>query len=108
MNQRRLFIVQQLVWVAGGFAISLAISFLLPFPYSMGATMAVFLIISYAVRYWAIRRIKRAYSSTVSFSNNLLGSDPLERKLEFRCTTCGTSHNLRECPRCGSRAVRAG
>ncbi|MEP0825626.1 MAG: hypothetical protein HRF40_09080 [Nitrososphaera sp.] len=108
MNQQKKFLIQQIGWIAGGFAIGLAISSILPFPYALGAMMVVFLAISYAVRFWAIRRIKRAYSSAASFSSNMLRSDPLERKLEFRCTTCGTSHKLRECPKCGSKAVRAG
>jgi hypothetical protein len=58
--QGRAFLVQQMIGIAIGFAISLAISFLVPFPYSLGIMMGVFLGISYAIRAWAMRKIRRS------------------------------------------------
>ena len=107
MNLQRAFLIQQVIWIAVGFAVSLAISSILPFPYSMGAAMVVFMIMSFAIRAWAVKRIMRARASGASFPNNLLSSGP-EKGLEFHCMVCGTQHRDRECPKCGSRAVRAG
>ena len=57
--QGRAFLIQQIIWIAIGFAISLAISFLVPFPYSLGIMMGIFLGLSYAIRAWAMRKIRR-------------------------------------------------
>lgn len=110
MNQQRSFLIQQIVWISSGFAVGLATSFLLPFPASLGATMIIFVALSYAIRAWAMRKLKSSYASSLSsqqsFSGTFLGLGPIGKKLEFHCIVCGFCHKKRECPKCGSRAVR--
>lgn len=108
MNQQRAFLIQQIAWISAGFALGLLISFVLPFPASVGATMIIFVALSYAVKAWAMRKLKGSYASSQSFSGTFLGLGQFEKKLEFRCMVCGLHHNKRECPKCGSKAVRAG
>lgn len=104
INQQKFFLTQQLAWIAVCFAISLAVSAVV----ALGAIMIVLLAVLYAVKAWAISRIRGMHLSAASFPNNLPLSIQNLQALEFHCMVCGTSHKNRECPKCGSRAVRAG
>ncbi len=56
-----------------------------------------------------IRSWYKSYSSLHSghgWDRNLNNS--LYRPLLFSCMNCGNVHNKAECPKCGSKAVRAG
>jgi hypothetical protein len=107
-HQGRAFLLQQVIWIAIGFAISLAISFLVPFPYSLGIMMGVFLGMSYAIRAWAMRKIRHSASFfNESISDHILGFNH-GKALNFCCMNCGSKHDKRECPNCGSKARRAG
>ena len=109
MDQRRAFLIQQIIWIAIGFALSLAISLVVPFPYSFGVMMIVFLGISYAVRAWAMMKIRHLGSSYFNESvyDHILGFNH-GNALNFYCMNCGYKHNKRECPNCGSKARRIG
>jgi hypothetical protein len=101
INQQKFFLTQQLAWIAVCFAVSLAVSAAV----ALGTIMIVFLAVLYAVKAWAVR-IRGMHLSP--FPNNLPFSIQNPQALEFHCMVCGTSHKNRECPKCGSRAVRAG
>jgi hypothetical protein len=109
MDQRRTFLIQQIIWIAIGFALSLTISLVVPFPYSFGVMMIVFLGISYAVRAWAMMKIRHLgnYFNESSVSDYILGFNH-GNALNFYCMNCGYKHNKRECPDCGSKARRIG
>ncbi len=108
MDQRRAFLVQQIIWLAIGFAVSLAISQVVPFPYSLGVMMIVFLGISYAVRAWAMMKIRHSLNHfNESVSDYILGFNRA-KALNFYCMNCGLKHDKRECPNCGSKARRIG
>jgi hypothetical protein len=107
-HQQRAFLIQQTIWIAIGFAISFAISFLVPFPYSLGIMMGVFLGISYAIRAWAMRKIRESAGDfNESIYDSILGFNH-GKALKFYCMNCGAKHDKRECPKCGSKARRAG
>ena len=108
MDQRRFFLIQQMIWVALGFAVSLIISLVIPFPYSFGLMMIVFLGISYAVRAWAMMKIRHSGSYfNESVSDYILGFKH-GNALNFYCMNCGFKHNKRECPNCGGKARKIG
>ncbi len=108
MDRRRAFLLQQIIWLAIGFAASLAISLVVPFPYSLGVMMIVFLVISYAVRARAMMKIRRSGSHfNEALSNYILGFNQ-GKALNFYCMNCGFKHGKRECPHCGSKARRVG
>ena len=95
-HQGRVFLVQQIIWIAIGFAISLAISFLVPFPYSLGLMMGVFLGISYAIRAWAMRKIRRSAGHfNESIYDYILGFSQ-GKALKFYCMNCGSKHDKRD------------
>lgn len=111
MDKRRAFLIQQIIWIAIGFAASLAISLVVPFTYSFGVMMIVFLGISYAVRTWAMMKIRHSGSSSyfdTSVSDYIVGRFNRGKALNFYCMNCGFKHDKRECPNCGSKARRIG
>jgi hypothetical protein len=79
------------------FAIALAISFIVPFPFSLIAIVGALLFVSYYVR----RRQVRIGSSMFGGSGNR--SDPLN----YYCMNCGR-HNQAACTKCGSKMKRVG
>jgi hypothetical protein len=107
-HQGRAFLIQQIIWIAIGFAISLAISFLIPFPYSLGIMLCVFLGISYGIRGWAMRKIRRSAGDfNESIYDYILGFNQ-GKALKFYCMICGFKHDKRVCPKCGSKARKVG
>jgi hypothetical protein len=107
-HQGRAFLIQQIIWIAIGFAISLAISFLVPFPYSLGIMMGAFLGMSYAIRAWAMGKIRQSAGDfNESIYDHILGFNR-GKALKFYCMNCGSKHDKRECPKCGSKARRVG
>jgi hypothetical protein len=78
------------------FAIALAISFIVPFPFSLIAIIGALLFVGYYVRR---RQFGRIGSSM--FGNP---SGPLN----YYCMNCGRRHNQAACPKCGSKMKRVG
>jgi hypothetical protein len=98
----RKFFSTQMMWIGISLAISLALSFLLPFPISLVAIIAVFLSISYLTRRMQMRHMGIRGSISTSF----LGGD--SSKVNYYCLSCGYKHSDSACPRCGSKMRRAG
>ncbi|HKG29908.1 MAG TPA: hypothetical protein VKA91_01450 [Nitrososphaeraceae archaeon] len=99
MSNNRQFLLQQLMWIAIYFAISLAISIIIPFPFSLVAIIGVVLLLSFYVRK---RMMKRVGFGMGNFS--MFGSS----SINYYCMSCGTKHNEVACPKCGSKMKRVG
>lgn len=94
--------------------IALAISFILPFPISLVVLVLVLFSVNIIRTEVALRRagvggIKGLYKSFSSSGfhrgiRNGLVSTPLK----FYCMNCGYEHRKIMCPKCGSKAVKAG
>jgi hypothetical protein len=87
-------------------AIGLAISFIVPFPFSFIAIIGTILFVSYYVRRGQSGGIglfgsfsRFGGSGDQSSSNN---------SLNYYCMNCGTRHNQSACPKCGSKMKRVG
>jgi len=87
-------------------AIGLAISFIVPFPFSFIAIIGTILFVSYYVRRrqsWGIGLFgsfsRFGGSGNQSSSNN---------SLNYYCMNCGTRHIQSACPKCGSKMKRVG
>jgi hypothetical protein len=80
-------------------AIALAISFIVPFPFSFIAIMGTILFVSYYVRRRQFGRIGLSGIGNQSSSNS---------SLNYYCMNCGTKHNRAACPKCGSKMKRVG
>ncbi|OLC22525.1 MAG: hypothetical protein AUH71_06230 [Thaumarchaeota archaeon 13_1_40CM_4_48_7] len=97
-NSKR-FMQTQMMWIVLSLGISFALSFLIPFPYSLFAIVGVFLGINYFMRKKQLRMMGRMGGISSMFGGG-------EKPVVFYCITCGFKHNKRSCPRCGSTGRR--
>jgi hypothetical protein len=90
------------MWIAISMAISLALAFLLPFPFDIIAIIAVFLSINYFIRQ---RQMRKMGLNAWSFFGSAAG--PRNQNVNYYCINCGTRHNQAACPNCGSKLKKA-
>ena len=89
------------------------VSLILPFPISFVASIIVILALS-IIRADIIMKkagmggIKGWYKSLTSTESGRQGTGYLLDPIKFSCMVCGKEHNKTACPKCGSKAVRAG
>ncbi len=103
-------------WLLIYMGIGLAISFIVPFPISLGVLLLVFVLINVYRTDRALRRqgrggIKGLYKSMSSVANSTsgLGAEGFEYSpIKFYCMNCGCEHRNDACPKCGSKAVKVG
>jgi hypothetical protein len=91
------FILQQLKWISIYFAISIIISFIIPFPYSIIVIIPIVLFLSFYIRRKEMRKLGADNYSM--FNSN---------KVNYYCMACGTKHDNMMCPKCGSKMKRIG
>jgi predicted RNA-binding Zn-ribbon protein involved in translation (DUF1610 family) len=89
--------MQQLLGIGVGLAISVSVSIVVPFPYSMGVMIPIFLAMGYFVRRQSLKKMRMLQPSVL-----------VRNSVQFYCTNCGTEHNQRSCPKCGSTSTRIG
>jgi hypothetical protein len=101
-------------WMGISLAISIAISLILPFPWSLAAVIGLFLLLdSYLIRK-ASRRMRNGYSensvfdSLLSLFNSGRGRMANNPSLKYCCISCGVQHKQISCPKCGSKVKRVG
>jgi predicted RNA-binding Zn-ribbon protein involved in translation (DUF1610 family) len=100
------FLKYQGIWLIISLGISFAISFLLPFPISLVAIIGLYVIISYYVRRRQMRMMGMlGNGGGPSFGGSIFGN---QKAVQFYCMSCGTKHNERACPNCGSNMTKVG
>jgi len=87
-----------MIWMVITLGMSIAISLVVPFPYSFVVIIGVFLGINYFMRKKQLRMMG------MGGMGSLFGGH--ERAVTFYCMNCGFKHNDRSCPRCGSTGTR--
>jgi len=103
INNKKQFLLNQLVWLGISFGISLTISFLLPFPISLAVIFGVFILLNMYMRRVILKRMNAVGGSMSSMLNTSNGSS-----LKYYCMACGTRHKEAACPKCGSKMKRIG
>lgn len=101
------YVGELLIWLGIYLFISIAISFVFRFPMSLVVFFVVFLLIQFVrayVRNKKSGKMKFRDFFSPSSSSSMFGFRPVK----YYCMNCGTPHNLRECPKCGSRSKRVG
>jgi hypothetical protein len=106
------------IWLTVYLGIGLAISFIVPFPISFIVAVIIFVLINAVRTDIALRRrgihglrgLYRSVSSSSRSSNNngIFGAGFGYSPLRFNCMKCGFEHRKSVCPKCGSKAVKAG
>lgn len=89
------FLYQQLKWIAIYIAIALAISFVVPFPFSLIAVIGAVILLSF---------VRKHRSGKFELS----GSSMSGGYNKYYCMNCGAQHNDLACPKCGSKMKRVG
>jgi hypothetical protein len=94
--------------------IGLTLTLILPFPLSVGILLLVLFLVNIvrteiALRKAGIGGIKGLYKSSSSLGfRRGIRNGLVYNPLKFHCMNCGQEHRKVACPKCGSKAVRAG
>ena len=88
INNNKQYLLNQLVWLAISFGISLTLSILLPFPLSLAVIFGVFILLNMYMRKIMLQRMNAISGSMSSMLNTSDGSS-----LKYYCMACGTQHN---------------
>jgi uncharacterized membrane protein YgcG len=106
------FLQNQMLWIAISIAISLTLSFLLPFPFSLVAIIGVFIAMNYYMRRRQMRRMGMMGSNNTGgggfgslFGRGAGGGG--SSGINYACISCGQRFKGGSCPRCGSKMKRA-
>jgi 4-hydroxybenzoate polyprenyltransferase len=104
------FLQNQMIWIGISLAISLTLSFILPFPLSLVAIIGVFIAMNYYIRRWQMRRMGMTSSNTGGGGGgfgSLFGGSAGGGGINYACIACGQRFKGGSCPRCGSKMKRA-
>ena len=101
------FLQSQMIWIAISLAISLTLSFILPFPFSLVAIIGVFIAMNYYIRRWQMRRMGMMSGSTGGGGFGSLFGGGGGGGINYACLVCGQRFKGGSCPRCGSKMKRA-
>ena len=96
-----------MIWIGISIAISLTLSFLLPFPLSLVAIIGVFIAMSYYIRRRQMRRMGMMGSNTGGGGFGSLFGGSGAGGVNYVCIACGQRFKGGSCPRCGSKMKRA-
>ena len=114
-NGNMQFLGSLLTWMGISLAISLATSFVLPFPWSLAVAIGIFSLLDfYSIRNTS-RRMRNGYSESTVFDSlsSLFSSGDGGRaarniSLGYYCISCGVPHKQVSCPKCGSKLKKIG
>ena len=106
----------QFAWLFISLIAVVIISVILPFPISFVVSIIIILLISMirvdiTLKKAGMGGISGWYKSMSSYETGRgwgMGNNLGYKPLTFSCMTCGTPHNKIACPKCGSKAVKAG
>jgi hypothetical protein len=109
------FLGTLLTWMGISLAISLAISFILPFPWSLAVIIGIFLLLDFYLIRKANRRMRNGHSESSVFDSlsSLFSSDYDHNRaansgLKYYCISCGAQHKQVSCPKCSSKLKKIG
>jgi hypothetical protein len=102
-----------LAWFFASVVTVFMLSLILPFPISLVASIIILLCLivvraDIAMKKAGMSGIKDWCRSLTSSKSGGRGTGYLLDPIKFSCMNCGQEHNETACPKCGSKAVRAG
>jgi hypothetical protein len=98
------FLMNQMIWIGISIGISLTISMLVPFPFSLVAIIGIFILLNFYMRKRMMSRMGGGGAGMFGSMSSMFG----DNSLNYYCMSCGTKHRATACPRCGSKMKRVG
>jgi len=92
-----------LIFLFASLAVSIGLQMILPFPYGLGAALAIFIAFPLMLRRRYMSRM-RGYGN---FSGGGFFGSNQTPTVRYVCLTCSNRFKGAECPRCGSKMKRA-
>ena len=99
------FLITQMIWIGISIGISLTISMLVPFPFSLVAIIGIFILLNFYMRKRMMSRMGGGRGIGMFGSMSSMFED---NSLNYYCMACGTKHRESACPKCGSKMKRVG
>ena len=104
-----------LIFLFASLAVSIGLQMLLPFPYGLGAALALFIAFPILLRRRMMNRMRGGSSGSSGGLGGLGGlggglfgqNNENSTKIKYESLVCHKVYNARECPRCGSTMKRA-
>jgi hypothetical protein len=103
-NNNKQFLMNQMIWIGISIGISLIISMLVPFPFSLVAIIGIFILLNFYMRKRMMSRMGVGGAGMFGSMSSMFG----ENSLKYYCMNCGTKHRESACPKCGSKIKRVG
>jgi len=95
-----------LVFLFASLAISIGIQLIVPFPYGLGAALAIFIIFPLLLRRRYMSRM-RGYGGSDLGGGGFFGMRQGGGSVKYVCLVCHNRYKGGSCPRCGSKVKRA-
>ena len=92
-----------LMFLFASLAISIGLQMVLPFPWGLGAALAIFIAFPLVLR----RKMMGRMGGSSGFGRGFFGMNQSTPSVKYVCLTCNNRYKGRECPRCGSTMKRA-
>ena len=94
-----------MIFLFASLAVSIGLQMILPFPYGLGAALAIFIAFPMLLRKRYMGRM-RGYGDS-SAGGGFFGMNSSGGALRYVCLVCNHKHKGSPCPRCGSKMQRA-
>lgn len=102
-----------IVFMLGSLAVTVGLQLIIPFPYGLGAALAIFTIFPFFLRRRYLKRM-RGYGGSGSgagggggfFGMGQGGGGGGGTTVRYVCLVCNHKHKGSSCPRCGSKTHR--
>ena len=97
-----------LIFLFASLAVSIGLQLVLPFPYGLGAALAIFIVFPLLLRKRYMARMGRSGGSRFGLGGGLFGQGQGQgTSVRYVCLTCNHRFKGGDCPRCGSKMKRA-
>lgn len=98
-----------LLFLGASLAISIGLQMVLPFPYGLGAALAIFIVFPLFLRKRYMSRMRGYGGDSGSGGGGFfgMGSQGGSGGVRYVCLVCNNKHKGGSCPRCGSKMQRA-
>ncbi len=95
-----------LIILVASLGISIGLQMILPFPFGLGAALAIFIAFPLLLRRRYMRGM-RGYGSSGLGGGGFFGLNQGSTAVKYVCLVCNHRYKGGSCPRCGSKAKRA-